>query len=488
MRQIKARYAAGSALLPNSRLLAAYKKLLTEKKIKPAPALEKLLIRRPIRSLSGVSVITVLTRDFGCPGRCIFCPSEKGLPKSYLSNQPGAMRAVRNQFDPHRQVSERLASLQACGHPAEKIELIILGGTWTALPRWYQTWFVRRCLQALNTKTKAKSNSLSDLQTANERAQSRLVGLTIETRPDWLSLAEVRHQMRLGVTRVELGAQSLDDTVLKFTKRGHTAAQTATAIKLLKNAGLKVGLHMMPDLPGTTPAKDLAMFHVLFESDDYRPDQLKIYPCSVLAGTGLERLWRAQQYHPYSNTVLTSLVAELKKITPEYCRLARIVRDIPATSILAGCKLTNLRQILQNKKVKCRCIRCREIRDTKFDPKNVELIKRVFIASGEQEIFLSYEDTKQDKILAFCRLRLCATDRTAFVRELHSYGQELALTQRTKASGQHHGYGRRLLDHAEKIAKKSRVKLIKIPAGIGVRPYYRKLGYYLDKPYMIKKI
>ncbi len=474
--------------MPNSQLLAAYRQLLTEKKIKSIPTLEKLLTRRPVRSLSGVSVIAVLTKDFGCPGRCIFCPSERGLPKSYLSNQPGAMRAVRNEFDPYKQVAERLTSLQACGHPAEKIELIILGGTWTALPRWYQTWFVRRCLQALNTGTKSKSSSLEALQTANERAAHRLVGLTIETRPDWLSQSELRYQLNLGVTRVELGAQSLDDAVLRFTKRGHTAKETATAVQLLKDAGLKVGLHMMPDLPGTTASKDLAMFREIFKGQGYCPDQLKIYPCSVLAGTGLEKLWRAKKYHPYTDATLTKLVAEIKTLVPEWVRLSRIVRDIPASSIIAGCKLTNLRQILQNKKVKCRCIRCREIRGDKFDVKNIKLIERHYTASDGTEIFLSYEDTKQDRIIAFCRLRFCGSGPAAFIRELHSYGQELALTKRAKTTGQHQGYGRRLLEHAEQLAKKASARVIKIPAGIGVRPYYRKLGYRLVNPYMVKKI
>lgn len=472
-------------LFRNSDLVAAYSELLSEGKIAPQPALEKVLKKARIRTLSGVSPVAVLTKEWGCPGKCIYCPTEKGMPKSYLSNEPAVMRAIRVKFDPYLQVKTRLEALTACGHETTKIELIVMGGTFSALPQRYQNWFIGRCLEALNGKIKGKKD-LESLKKANEKAQHRMVGLTLETRPDCITPAEVKRFLQLGATRVELGAQSTSDEILKQTKRGHNTQATKNAIKLLKDAGLKVGLHFMPNLPGATPASDFKMFQEIFTSGEYMPDQIKIYPCVLIANTGLVKWWKQKKWKPYSDKVLTKLLAEIKKITPPWVRLSRVIRDIPAESILAGSKVTNLRQILQSQGVKCNCIRCREIRGSKIDEKKVKLIRREYAASGGLEIFLSFEES--DKLIALLRLRLQAVKDFAFVRELHTYGEELGIGGR--GDSQHRGFGKKLIAEAEKIAKQSSYKKLKIISGVGVREYYRKLGYLLDKEkiYMEKKL
>lgn len=483
MRQLKTLAAEKTGSLPsNMSLLAEYRELVENGELEESPELTRLLTKRKVRSLSGVSVIAVLTRPFGCPGSCTFCPTEVNMPKSYLPNQPGAMRAIRNKFDPFNQVAERLNSLQKCGHPAEKIELIILGGTWTALPKWYQTWFVRRCLQALN---RSKLGSLEELKIANEHARHKLVGFTIETRPDWIDTKEIRRQRRLGVTRVELGAQSVYDDVLARTKRGHKTAKTIEAVRLLKDAGMKVGLHLMPNLPLSSPKRDIDMMRTVFESGDYCPDQIKIYPCSVLPRTKLEKEWKAGEYKPYSNAKLADVIAEVYKVVPEYCRISRVVRDIPEGNILAGSKMSNLRQVLDNKGIRAHDIREREIKGGTVDPADIEMIEREFNTSGGQEVFLSYEAVKADKLIAFARLRLPGAGKTAFIREVHSYGFE---TPVGKSGSQHRGFGKKLIKQAEQLTRKAGFAKVCVPAGVGVRAYYAKLGYELENDYMAKTL
>jgi elongator complex protein 3 len=473
-------------LFRNSDLIAAYSELLGEGKITPQPYLEIILKKARIRTLSGVSPVAVLTKEWGCPGKCIYCPTEKGMPKSYLSNEPAVMRATRVKFDPYLQVKTRLEALTACGHETTKVELIVMGGTFSALPKRYQTWFISRCLEALNEGVKGKRD-LESLKQANEKAKHRMVGLTLETRPDCITPAEVKRFLQLGATRVELGAQSTNDEILRKTKRGHSSAATKNAIKLLKDAGLKIGLHFMPNLPGATPMSDFKMFQEIYGSEDYSPDQLKIYPCALIANTELVKWWKQGKWKPYNDATLTKLLAKIKSITPEWIRLSRVIRDIPAESILAGSKITNLRQILQQQGAKCNCIRCREIRGGKIDEKKVKLVRREYAASGGLEIFLSFEEG--EKLIALTRLRLQAVKDFAFVRELHTYGEELGIGGKSE-SGQHRGFGKKLIAEAEKIAKQSGYKKLKIISGVGVREYYRKLGYSLDreKIYMEKQL
>ena len=406
------------------------------------------------------------------------------MPKSYLSNEPAVMRAVRAKFDPFQQVKDRLQALENCGHATEKIELIVMGGTFSAHPRNYQTWFIRRCFAALNSQS-AKSSSLADLKKANEKSKHRVVGLTLETRPDFLDEAEVKRFLKLGATRVEIGVQNIDDVILQKTKRGHGAKESKRAIELLKKNGLKVGIHLMPNLPGATPRSDLKMFQEIFGNEAWRPDQIKIYPTVLVENAELKKWWQAKKWRPYSDKVLTRLLVNIKSVVPPWVRLSRVIRDIPAESILAGSKLTNLRQILQQQKVRCHCIRCREIRGENFDVQKAKLIKREYVASGGKEIFLSFEIG--EKLISLLRLRL---DEQATVRELHTYGEEVgisrsgnALARRSsKSEGwQHRGFGKKLIREAEKIARENGFKKIRIISGVGVREYYRKLGYRLDR-------
>jgi elongator complex protein 3 len=489
LRELKVKFAGSSGkLISNSELVKAYLELLKKKQIKTQPNLEKILKKSRIRTLSGVSPIAVLTKPMGCPGKCIFCPTEAHMPKSYLSNEPAVMRAMRAKFDPYQQVRDRLQALTACGHETSKIELIVMGGTFSAHPQKYQTWFIRRCFEALNRKWTVESGrwksgsswqknsrSLEELKKANERSKHRLVGLTLETRPDFITEEEVQRFLKLGCTRVEIGVQSLSDKILKQVKRGHTVDDSIRAITLLKTAGLKVGVHIMPNLPGATPKSDFEMLQQLFENADFRPDQLKIYPTVLVENAELKKWWNVEKWKPYSDAVLTKLLAKIKSITPPWIRLTRIIRDIPAESILAGSKLTNLRQILQQQNVQCQCIRCREIRAESFDSRKVKLIKREYTASGGREIFLSFEVDK--KLISLLRLRLA---EQAFVRELHTYGAELGISQQGE-SGQHRGFGKKLILEAEKLAQQNDYKELKIISGVGVRPYYRKLGYRLDR-------
>lgn len=483
LREIKAQFAGNSgSLIANSKLVEAYLKLLKSKKIRQQPDLEKILKKSRIRTLSGVSPVAVLTKPSGCPGQCVFCPTERGMPKSYLSNEPAVMRAIRAKFDPWRQIKDRLRALESCGHATEKIELIVMGGTFSAHPKNYQNWFLRRCFFALNSR-KAKSGSLEDLKTANEKSKHRVVGLTLETRPDFIDASEVQNFLRLGATRVEIGVQNLDDKILAISKRGHGVAESIEAIRLLKNAGLKVGVHLMPNLPGATPKSDFKMFEKLFGDENFKPDQIKIYPTVLVAGAELEKLWRTKKWQPYSDKTLTELLAKIKSIVPPWVRLTRIIRDIPAESILAGSKLTNLRQILQQKKVFCHCIRCREIRGTEFDAKKTKLIRRNYQASGGKEILLSSE--VDGKLISLLRLRL---DKKATVRELHTFGEEIRISK--SGNSQHRGFGKKLILAAEKTARKNSFEKLRIISGVGVREYYRKLGYKLDaeKIYMEKKL
>lgn len=487
LRAVKAQAAGNSGkLAANSELVQEYLSLLKSKKIRRNPTLEKILKKSRIRTLSGVSPIAVLTKPFGCPGKCIFCPTEARMPKSYLSNEPAVMRAVRAEFDPFRQVKDRLRALENCGHEVSKIELIVMGGTFSAHPRNYQNWFIRRCFAALNSR-EAKSNSLEDLKRANEKSQHRVIGLTLETRPDFISKKEVKRFLRLGCTRVEIGVQSLSDEILKKVKRGHGVAESIRAIGLLKDAGLKVGIHLMPNLPLATPQSDFEMFREVFENENFKPDQLKIYPTVLIENTGLKKFWQSGEWQPYSDETLANLLAKIKSIVPPWVRLTRIVRDIPAESILAGSRLTNLRQILQQRGVLCKCIRCREIRAENFEARQAKLFRGEYRASGGQEIFLSFE--AHGKLISLLRLRFPKGKDFAFVRELHTFGAEVGISKKA-GNSQHRGFGKKLVREAETIAKKNGFKKLKIIAGVGVREYYRQLGYTLDreKIYMEKKL
>ena len=328
------------------------------------PTLLRVLQVKKIRSLSGVTPVTVLTKPFPCPGRCIFCPTDVRMPKSYLADEPGAMRAFRAEFDPYTQVKGRIDTLYANGHPVDKIELLILGGTWSSYPKNYQSEFIQRCFDAMNNQT---SDSLTHAQELNEKAQHRNVGLVVETRPDHVTYRELVWMRTLGATKVQMGLQSMDDEVLALNHRGHTVAQSAQALRRLRRAGFKLVLHWMPNLLGSTPEKDLADFKRIWSHLDIQPDELKIYPCSLLENAELYQYWQEGKWQAYSDDELIHLTAECKKLIPPYCRVNRVFRDIHPHHIVTGMNRLNFRQMvlahMQKNQSSCQCIRCREIKD-----------------------------------------------------------------------------------------------------------------------------
>lgn len=517
----------------NTELLAAYRLLVASNAIESHSELERLLSVKPIRSLSGVAIVTLLTMPYPCPGKCIYCPDEVRMPKSYIETEPAAARALRLHFDPYVQTAKRISMLEGNGHPADKIELIIKGGTWSSYPPAYQQWFMKECFRAMNdaatgneivvntdtsnpyNRFESTEKSTWDIQklfyaqTTNETAQHRCIGLTIETRPDFISPQEIKRLRLLGVTRVELGVQTTDDKILETIKRGHTAATVVRAATLLKDAGFKVDFHLMPGLPGATPESDLAAAHNVFYTSDFQPDTVKLYPTVVTPNTELEEWWKQGRYEPYDTQTLIPLLASIKAIVPPYVRLSRVIRDIPSGDISAGNKVTNLRETvlsyMREHGMRCHCLRCREIghNDTSeamaqySDPVYKE---RSYSASGGTELFLSYESKDESILYAFLRLRLPSehTDRighvlpelcnAALVRELHTYGQLVSIHKRDGEASQHKGLGRKLLERAECIAAEKGWKKIAVISGIGVREYYRRSGYRLDGTYMVKAI
>jgi len=492
----------------NAELLKAYHKLLGYKRIKPSKTIESLLRTRPVRSLSGIINVSVLTKSYPCTGKCIYCPSQKGIPKSYLDSEPAVMRAVLNKYHPYKQVRMRLRALKNNGHPIDKVELRIIGGTWSYYPKQYQTWFVKECFRACNDfgKKTGKRQILTQLQEKNEKAKSRIVGLSIETRPDSITKIEIKRMRKLGITMVEMGVQSIYDNILKTIKRGHYVKETIQATKLLKDAGFKICYQMMPNLPGSDLKKDKKMFKELFSNPNFQPDFLKIYPTAIIKNTELYKLWKEKKYKPYSEKELIKLIKDIKKEIPYYVRIQRITRDIPSKKIVAGpAKISNLRQFIaeeaKKEKWRCKCIRCREAREKTFNLEKLKIFRQDYKASGGKEIFLSFENKKRENIYSLLRLRipsphssentfLCLRN-SAIIREVHTYGQLRPIHKKhsSKKSLQHKGLGKRLIKEAEKIAKKEfGFNKIAVISGIGVRKYYSsKLGYRLKDSYMIKE-
>jgi len=485
----------------NVSLIKTYRDLVKNGEIKENQFFFELLKKRKIRSRSGIANVTVLTKAYACPGNCIFCPSEPDMPKSYLSNEPAMMRAILNDFSGFRQVKNRLKGLERTGHPTEKIEIIVAGGTFSYYPKAYQTSFIRSVFNALNEK---KFRSLKDAQKYNETAKHRCVGLSLETRPDWINIEEIKRMRILGATKVEIGIQTLDDEILIANRRGHKVDAVRKAMKMLKDAGFKINAHMMPNLYKSTIEKDKEVFQELFEDEDFKPDWLKIYPCVVTPYSQLEKLFKEGKHKPYTDSELIDLIIDLKKMVPYYTRNARLYRDIPAESILGGSKLSNLRQIVQEEMKKrgesCQCIRCREIKDNIPKKENIKLVVREYDSSGGKEFFLSFEDIKENKLISFLRLRfpsqLFAGEKhfikelqdSAIIRELHTYGTHLAISEKKRGASQHKGYGKRLLEKAEEITKKYKIKNLAVISGIGVREYYRKRGFRLKGTYMSKQV
>ena len=498
----------------NISLLRTYHTLVENKRIKESRILENLLKKRPVRSLSGIVNISVLTspkpswgkrKPYSCPGRCVFCPAEKEFPKSYLPGEPAAERAKNLGFDPFLQVSKRLEMLKAQGHCTDKIELRIIGGTWSFYPKQYQTWFVKRCFQACNKKSlKFKTQSLKTAQRLNEKAENRIVGISIETKPSFVTEKEILRLRGLGVTLVELGIQTVFDDVLTKCKTDITIAQIARATKLLKDTGFKILYQVMPNLPGSNLKKDLKCFEILFEDEEFLPDWLKIYPCLVCKNSLLYQWWKKGKYRPYSNKELVELLVDIKKNLPYWTRVTRLFRDIPAPRIKAGSKLSNLREVVQKelkqKGLTCKCIRCREVRKDYNLKEKIYLFRKNYKSSEGKEIFLSFENKQRKKLFSFLRLRIPSfyfskkshfiktLEGASIIREIQTFGMQVPISEK-KLAPQHRGLGKKLIKKAEKITKEEfELKKIAVISGIGVRMYYKNLGYQLKQTYMIKPL
>ena len=486
-------------ILLNSDILKEYKKQLRLGKIKRNLNLENILKKRSIRTLSGIAPVAVLTKPYPCPGECAYCPNEKDVPVSYLSNEPAVMRAIRCNYNPYTQVQDRLKALEANGHNPNKIELIVIGGTWSYLPIEYRYWYIANCFKAANDYNKKKNKirqqkNLNNLrehlhkeQKRNEKAKYRIIGLTLETRPDYISDIELLSMRELGCTRVEIGVQAISDKILTLNKRGHGVKEIAEATKRLRQYGFKITYHFMPALPGSSPRKDFEMFKTIYSDPRFQPDQIKFYPTVVTKGSLLYKWWQKGKYKPYTDKQLQNLIIKCKAIVPKYTRIIRLIRDIPGESIEAGNKVTNLRQIMQDKGIKCDCIRCREARGKKLPQKIVKEII-TYKAGDGQEYFISLTDNKKETLYGFLRLRIDKDSpiATAIIRELHVYGELVPVGEKKKT--QHAGLGKTLISEAEKIAKKHKVTEIAVISGVGVRGYYKRLGYKLKNTYLVKNI
>ncbi len=486
----------GDGYLGKNVLVAAYNHLVESGKWNPDPNLLARIRMKPIRTLSGVTVVTVLTKPYPCPGKCIFCPTDTRMPKSYLPDEPGAMRGLYHKFDPFDQVQARIEALQAVGHPTDKVELLILGGTWSAYRRDYQEWFVLRCFEALNG---ISSPTLRGAQLINETANYRNVGLVIETRPDYIDVEELSWLRYLGVTKIQLGAQNLDDRILEMNKRGHTVEDTRRAVELLRAAGFKIVLHWMPNLLGATLESDREDFQRLWV--DLCPDELKIYPNQLLANAELYEYWQRGEFKPYSTSELIDLIADIKTSIPRYCRVNRIVRDIPSTNVVEGNKRTSLRQDIQAKMkergTRCQCVRCREVRDESIDIMDLRQNDLDYSCGKLEEHFISY-NTPEDKLAGFLRLSLPRSDspetgmldldHAAIIREVHVYGQSLEVGDKQLGTAQHTGLGTSLLEQAETIARRKGYERLAVISAVGTRQYYLERGFQRGELYLLKDI
>ena len=480
--------------------------------------------RKPVRTASGVSPVAIMTSPKLCPhGKCLYCPggpaSEFSSAQSYTGHEPAAARGKQNDYDPYGQVTLRLHQLRKIGHPIDKVELILMGGTMTARSHDYQEWFVKRALEAMNEydldaepqpaeevsfaqdPDEYEFRYLEDVIAENEIGDIRNVGTTFETKPDWCDPEQIDRMLDLGGTKVEVGVQTTYERINREMHRGHGTQASKDANRRLRDAGFKVGFHMMPGQPGMTREMCLEDFRQLFDNPDWRPDYLKIYPTLVVEGTRIYDMWHRGGFEPLENEEAADLVAEIMGMIPKYTRLQRVQRDIPADFIEGGVWKSNLRQLAEQradeKGIERRDIRSREVglNEADPDPDAIELDVETYDACGGTERFISYEDPDRGLLVGFCRLRFPndpvrreLTD-AAIVRELHVYGSEAGIGEEADGSWQHRGYGRRLLSEAESIAADAGYSKLSVISGVGVREYYReKLGYYQDGPYVSRSI
>jgi len=452
-------------------------------------------MRKTSRTISGVTPVAVMAQPGPCPGSCVFCPTYAEAPKSYTPESPAVLRAISSKFDPYEQTELRLKILKKMGHPDDKIELIIMGGTFLACPEEYQYSFIKSCYDALNS---CISGSLDEAKRLNETAAHRCVGLCIETRPDWCGEHEISRMLDFGTTRVELGVQTLDDDIYRLVRRGHTVEEVIKATKLLKKYGLKVYYHWMPGLPGSTPAHDLAMTRRLFEDDEFKPDGLKLYPTLVVSHTELETWHKEGKYVPYTMDETVKLLTDMKLLVPKYVRISRVMRDIPTKFILAGCNDLALRssvqQAMKTKDIQCQCIRCREYghrQRGKWEIGEAVLTRYEYNASDGKEILLSYEDAG-GTLFGLLRLRINTGGGDIYpsmVREIHVFGAAVPIGEQNDQAAQHKGLGGLLLKEAERISREEySAAKIAVISGVGARDYFRTEGYQLENAYMVKDL
>ncbi len=510
-------------------LIERYNELIADWTLEEDLFFKKVLRKRWVRSLSWVTVISLLTKFFGCPGKCIYCPTFEWLPKSYIPNEPAVQRAVLNNFDPIMQIHNRLRALEITGHKIEKNDIRIIGGTWSVYPLEYQEMFIKAIYDAFNTYDDMKkylektdltndkfatfklrewynaklSKSLEEAKKINETARLRVIWIAIETRPDWVNLEEIKRLRRYWVTRVEIGYQTTIDEINILNKRWHTNKESLAATKMLKDAWFKVVAHMMPNLLGSTPDLDKKALKEVFDNPWFRPDELKIYPMMVTDKSELTDIWKKWWFKAYDDETLINLTAELQMMIPEYVRLNRTYRDIPASEILEGSTIANLRQLVEQrikeKWVKLLDTRYREIKDWKNDPKKAILHTFEYEASDGKEYFLTFEDPEDRTIFSLLRLRLPPVDKdilsvlpelewSALIREIHTFGDQLNVWEKGTTFWQHIGFGKRLIEESEKIAKQNWYKKMAVIAWVWVRAYYEKRWYKLEWEYMMKEI
>jgi len=446
------------------------------------------------RTISGVTPVAVMTLPLKCPGKCVYCPTYPVAPQSYTPESPAVLRAIRCGFDAKKQVKLRLRVLSEMGHPTDKVELIVMGGTFLAYPKGYQYHFIKDCLDGLNG---GESADLEEAKRLNETADHRCTGLCIETRPDWCGEEEIDRMLEFGTTRVELGVQTLDDKIYRLVRRGHKVEDVVRATAMLREHGFKVHYHWMPGLPGSTPAEDLALSKELFADARFRPDGLKLYPTMVVEGTELERWYQENRYRPYDANTLVNLMVDIKSIVPKYVRISRVLRDIPAKFITAGCKNSLrglIKQRMKQRAIECKCIRCREYGHRARDGWEIgepRMARMDYEASGGREIFLSFED-EAETLFGLLRMRIQSkpVGNSALIRELHVYGPEVPLSEQREGTAQHKGLGKALLREAERIAgEEFQVPRMIILSGVGTREYYRtEFGYNLQGDYMVREL
>ncbi len=459
--------------------------------------LKSILVKKPIKTSSGVAVISVMPKPYSCPhGKCTYCPGgiKSNSPNSYTGNEPITLNSIKNNFDPKLQITDSLQRLMKLGHNTSKVELVVVGGTFLFMPKSYQDHFIKSCYDALNGYT---SSTLEESKKNNENAKIRNVGFTLETKPDYCKKMHVQSMLKYGITRIEIGVQNLQQNTYEIVNRGHSLADVVNSFHIAKDFGFKIVAHMMPGLPGTNMENDIDDFIRLFTDSRFKPDMLKIYPTLVVKNTKLYSQYIGGEYKPYSDENMIKIITEIKKNVPRWVRIMRIQREIQHNEIIAGPKMGNLRQIiskkLQQKNIVCKCIRCREVRLDK-DTARINLSRENYYSSEGHEVFLSYVD-KNDKIYGFLRLRYPSekhkirSEKYCIIRELHVYGKLIDIGNKEIGGIQHYGLGKMLINNAERIAKEEfDSKLILVISAVGTRKYYKNAGYYLSGSYMEKKL